>query len=168
MRITPGQVPMRSSACICAVVLLASAQAWCSTLTGNVVGVHDGDTLTVLVDRRPVKIRLAEIDAPELGQPYGTRSRQSLSAICFRSQADIQPVSEDRYGRTVAHVVCNGRDAIAEQVQQGMAWVYDRYTKPDSPLYDAQGNAMTARRGLWADRDAVAPWAWRRAVERGR
>jgi len=166
MPITPGHVPMRFSTWICAAALLGSVQAWGSMLTGVVVGVHDGDTLTVLIDRHPVKVRLAEIDAPELGQPYGTRSRHSLSAICFRAQADIERISKDRYGRTVAHVVCNGRDANAEQVQQGMAWVYDRYTRPDSPLYGLQERALSERRGLWVDRDAVAPWTWRRAVKR--
>ncbi len=131
--------------------------------TGKVIGISDGDTLTVLVDKKPIKVRIAEIDAPESKQPFGARSKQALSDLCYRAIADVVEVARDRYGRTVARVNCGGRDVATEQVRNGMAWVYDRYSSPSSPLYPLQEEARAARRGLWADKDPVPPWEWRKA-----
>jgi endonuclease YncB( thermonuclease family) len=98
-----------------------------------VIAIADGDTLTVLCnDNQQIKIRLAEIDAPEKAQPFGNRSTQSLADICFQKQAEIKPQTKVRYGRTVARVICDGTDANAEQVKRGMAWVYDKYVKDRS------------------------------------
>jgi endonuclease YncB( thermonuclease family) len=107
-----------------------------------------------------VKIRIAEIDAPEKGQAFGTRSQQHLADLCFKRQAVIRPQTIDRYGRTVARVECEGVDASAEQVRTGMAWVFDRYVT-DRALYPLQEEARAAQRGLWADPAPVAPWEWR-------
>ena len=127
-----------------------------------VIGISDGDTITVLHEREPVKIRLAEIDAPEKKQPFGTKSKQALSDLCFGKQAVITPKTIDRYGRTVARVKCDGQDASEQQVSSGMAWVFDRYVT-DRSLYPLQDEARSARRGLWADADPVPPWEWRKA-----
>ena len=126
-----------------------------------VIGISDGDTLTVLHDREPVKIRLAEIDAPEKKQPFGTKSKQALSDLCYGKQAEVSPQKKDRYGRMVARVRCNGLDASEQQVRDGMAWVFDRYVT-DRSLYPLQDEARAARRGLWADDGAVPPWEWRK------
>lgn len=125
-----------------------------------VISISDGDTLTVLHDQQQVKIRLAEIDAPEKAQAFGARAKQSLSDLCFGKQAEVVPQSSDRYGRTVARVRCDGIDANAEQVRRGMAWVFDRYVT-DRILYALQDEARTARRGLWSDPAPVPPWEWR-------
>lgn len=53
----------------------------------KVIGIADGDTLTLLVDNRPLKVRLANVDAPEKAQAFGNRSRQSLSDLCFGKNA---------------------------------------------------------------------------------
>jgi endonuclease YncB( thermonuclease family) len=127
-----------------------------------VVSVHDGDTLTVLVERRQVRVRLTDIDAPELGQPFGTRSRQSLSGLCFGKVATLDVRGEDRYHRTLARVTCAGTDANTEQVRRGYAWAFVRYVRPDSPLLAIQDDARAAQRGLWQDPAPVAPWEWRR------
>ena len=82
---------------------------------GRVVSVHDGDTLTVLVERREVKVRLTDIDAPELKQAFGTRSRQSLAELCFGKEASLDVRGRDRYKRTLAIVTCAGTDANVEQ-----------------------------------------------------
>jgi endonuclease YncB( thermonuclease family) len=131
-------------------------------VTGKVVSVHDGDTLTVLIDYRQVRVRLIDIDAPELRQPFGTRSRQSLTTLCFGKMASLVVRGHDRYNRTLARVSCAGADANAEQVRRGYAWTYVRYARPDSPLFALQSEARSAHRGLWQDPAPVAPWDWRR------
>ena len=126
-----------------------------------IVGVTDGDTLTARCDQQTVKIRLAEIDAPEKAQPFGARSKEHLSDLCFDVEAEVYPQTTDRYGRTVARVTCDGVDASAEQVRSGMAWVYDKYVL-DKSLYVIQDDAKVARRGLWSDNEELPPWKWRR------
>ena len=126
------------------------------------MSIQDGDTLTVVIDRRQVKVRLTDIDAPELRQPFGTRSRQSLSEMCFGRMAALDVRGKDRYQRSLAQVTCDGKDANAEQVRRGYAWIFVRYTRRDSPLHALEHEAKTARRGLWADPAPVAPWDWRR------
>jgi endonuclease YncB( thermonuclease family) len=127
-----------------------------------VVSVHDGDTLTVLVEKRQVKVRLTDIDAPELKQPFGSRSRQSLAELCFGKEAALDVRGQDRYKRTLATVTCAGTDANAEQVRRGYAWTYARFARADSPLFGLQSEARSAHRGLWAEPTPVAPWDWRR------
>lgn len=109
-----------------------------------------------------ITIRLAEIDAPEKAQPFGERSKQHLSSLCFNRMAEVRPLTVDRYGRTVAHVACEGRDASAEQVRGGMAWVFVKYARKESPLYDLQAAARADRAGLWSEPNSVPPWEWRR------
>jgi len=141
---------------------LSVGSAW-ADLTGKVVAVTDGDTLTVLdSDQRQIKVRLAQIDSPEKKQPYGQTAKQSLAALCFGVVAKIHPAARDRYGRTVAQVQCRGLDVNREQVRLGMAWVYDKYVE-DRTLYEDQAQARAAKRGLWALPRPVAPWEWRKA-----
>lgn len=133
-----------------------------ASYAARVIGVTDGDTLTVLTEaHEQVRIRLAEIDAPEKSQAFGQRSKQSLSALCFRKIATISPTTTDRHGRTVAQVECAGQNANAEQVRTGMAWVYDGYAPDDSPLYELEQSAHDARLGLWKDEKPTPPWRWR-------
>ena len=138
-----------------------------SALLCLVVGVSDGDTLTVRCGEpgtyEQVKVRLSAIDAPEKAQPFGQRSRQHLADLCFRHQAKITPKTKDRYGRTVADVKCRGQDAGTEQVRAGLAWFYVRYGKGYEHLGDAEAEARARKAGLWADREPVAPWEWRHA-----
>lgn len=140
---------------------LAISHAAAETVTGRVVGVSDGDTLTLLDDgNNTVKIRLAEIDAPEKKQPFGARSKESLSDLCYDKAATADIQAKDRYGRTVARIKCDGVDANAAQISRGMAWVYDKYVK-DKSLFRLQDEARTALLGLWSDPDPVPPWEWR-------
>lgn len=128
----------------------------------SVIGISDGDTMTVLHEREPIKIRLAEIDAPEKAQPFGTKSKQALSDLCFGKQAEVNPKTTDRYGRTIARVKCDGQDVSEHQVEAGMAWVYDRYVT-DRGLYPLQDMARSTGRGLWVDAGPVPPWEWRKS-----
>ena len=146
-------------------LILAAPTASGEILRGKVIGVSDGDTLTLLIDRRKIKIRLTEIDAPELKQAFGTRARQSLGEMCGRHAANVQSSGKDRYGRVLGRVECGGVDANAEQVRRGMAWVYDRYVT-DRSLYALQNEARSGRLGLWADAAPMAPWSWRASNKR--
>lgn len=128
----------------------------------KVVGVSDGDTITVYCAGQPQeKVRLTEIDAPEKGQAYGQRSRESLSEMCFGKQATLDRKGKDSYKRTLARVTCGGVDASAEQVRRGYAWVYDKYVT-DRSLYALQNEAREAKRGLWADKSPIPPWEFRK------
>lgn len=152
---------MKPSEPLClASLMLAFAFPAYADLSGRVVSITDGDTLTVLVDRQPAKVRLVEIDAPEKAQAFGNRSKQSLSDMCFDKEAQIQDKGKDRYGRTLGRVHCEGVDANAEQIRQGMAWVYDKYVT-DHSLYRVQDEAKAAKRGLWFDSNPMPPWEWR-------
>lgn len=126
-----------------------------------VIAIADGDTLTARCPEQTIKIRLAEIDAPEKAQPFGARSKQSLSDLCFKVEATILAEKRDRYGRTVAHVTCNGKDAGAAQIQAGMAWVYTQYST-DAALPPMEAEARAAGLGLWVDPSPTPPWLWRR------
>lgn len=94
-----------------------------------------------------MKIWLAEIDAPEKKQPFGTQSKQSLGDLCANKSIEVIPEATDRYGRTIAHIHCGGLDVSIEQIRRGQVWVYDRYVK-DRNLYALQEQAKVARRGL--------------------
>jgi endonuclease YncB( thermonuclease family) len=139
---------------------LPAAQA--ATFSGKVVSIADGDTLTVLTaSKQQHRIRLAEIDAPEKHQPFGTKSKQSLSDLCFGKEAEVFPRVKTGDQRIVARVKCAGVDANAEQVNRGMAWVYRRYAK-DHDLYVLEHGAKVGKRGLWADSSPTPPWQWRK------
>lgn len=133
-----------------------------------IVGVSDGDTLRARCGTpgayEQLKIRLSEIDAPESKQAFGERSKQSLSDLCFQQQAVITGGKRDKYGRTLARVECQGRDAAMHQVRAGMAWAYTQYLT-DQTVYPAQQAAETNRVGLWADTKPVAPWLWRQEAK---
>lgn len=131
-------------------------------IMGHVVGISDGDTLTVLDSgNRQYKIRLSAIDAPEKNQPFGMKSKQALSSLCYGKEAKVTPLKEDRYGRTVADVDCGGRNVNEEQIRAGMAWVYRKYSKGYGDLYRLEDEARAGRQGLWADLEPVPPWEWR-------
>jgi len=140
--------------------LAFSCPAW-ADFSGKVVAVSDGDSLTVLVDHREVKVHLAEIDAPELRQPYGQQSKRSLADLCLGQNAVVRETARNRNGHSTGRVDCSGLDASAEQVRRGMAWVYRRHTQSASPLYFLEDAAQRNHEGLWADNSPVRPWIWR-------
>jgi endonuclease YncB( thermonuclease family) len=93
-----------------------------------VVGVSDGDTITVLDDAKAQhKVRSAGIDAPEKGQAFGERSKQSLSALVFQKRVEARCHKRDRYGREVCAVFVNLPDVGLQHIRQGMAWHYKDY-----------------------------------------
>jgi endonuclease YncB( thermonuclease family) len=139
----------------------AASHAAFAELNGKVVGVSDGDTLTLRVDGASVRVRLDGIDAPELGQPYGKSARRSLVQICSGKAATAVERGKDDEGRILASVRCGEIDANAEQVRRGMAWVRLRYVPFGSPLYEAETNARLQKVGLWRGKEPMPPWEWR-------
>lgn len=133
-----------------------------TVLQGKIVGVSDGDTVTMLQKgNTTVRIRLAEIDAPEKSQAHGQSAKASLSRLCYGKQAKAAVQDTDRYDRKVARLFCDGEDANAAQVRAGFAWVYEKYAK-DQSLYAMQDSAKSARLGLWRDKSPTPPWEYRR------
>lgn len=155
-------------------VLLAAcflAAGWVNaeTLAGKVVGVADGDTITVLdAAHEQHKIRLAGIDAPEKAQPFGQRSKAQMSDLVFGKPVAVEWSKRDRYQRIIGKVLVADRDAGLALVSAGLAWHYKQYQKEqttdDQVRYAAAEDTARARRaGLWADPNPVPPWEWRAA-----
>lgn len=137
-------------------------------LTAKVVGVHDGDTVTVLDDtKRRYKIRLSGIDAPELGQDFGRRSKENLSRLIFGRGVVITHNKIDRWKRIVGKITADGTDANLRQIEGGMAWHFKRYEKEQpaaerAAYANAEADARTSRRGLWIQPNPEPPWNKRR------
>lgn len=147
----------------------AGQEANAVSFSGRVVGITDGDTITVLDEQNQQHtIRLAEIDAPERGQPWGDRSRQALSGLVFGKSVSVQQTDTDRYGRMVARVFSDGRDVNRAMVEEGGAWAYRDYLTDDT-LIATEARARERRVGLWSmsDSQTVAPWEWRRGARVG-
>jgi endonuclease YncB( thermonuclease family) len=133
------------------------------TINGLVIAVADGDTLTLqTADQPKLKIRLAEIDTPEMKQPYGLEARLLLNGLVFNQTVQVKTHGLDKYRRTLGRVYVNGLDVNAELVKQGAAWVYVQYAS-DVRLFALEQQARAAQRGLWALPEAqrIAPWEWR-------
>lgn len=153
-------------ACLLSLGAAAFAGAATHTLTGRVVAVADGDTLTVLDGRQQVRIRVQGIDAPERKQAFGTRSREALSACAFGKSVTVQWEELDRFGRTVGRVFAGGTDCGLEQIKAGLAWHFVQFARRQPPAEraayaQAEIEARAARRGLWQDSDPVPPWNFR-------
>ncbi len=133
------------------------------------VGVSDGDTITVLHNGKGERIRLHGIDCPEKRQAFGNRAKQFTSTLVFGKAVTVQVMDRDRYGRTVGMVLLpDGRSLNHELVRAGLAWWYWRYTPDDETLEQLEREARAAKHGLWADPHAVPPWEWRRMRKRDR
>lgn len=150
-------------------VLLASASATASTLpqsfSGRCVGVTDGDTLTVLKGRVPVKIRLDGIDAPERRQPFGRAAKSALARLVYDKQAQVRGTDLDRYGRLLARVQVDGNDASLYLVRLGLAWHFKKYSD-DAELATAERSARMRRLGLWSVPAPEPPWDFRHRTSR--
>jgi len=159
-------------------LVLASRGAFAAILEGRVVGVTDGDTVTVLdADRQQHKIRLGGIDAPEKAQPFGQRSKENLSDMVFGKDVRVEWKKRDKYKRIVGKVWVQPEscptcpmtlDAGHAQITVGLAWWYRKYAREQSPwdrgAYEfSEQEARTKRVGLWSEPDPLPPWEWRKS-----
>ncbi len=144
--------------------LLLSGPAMSSELQGRVVAIADGDTFTLLTaDKQQIRIRLAEIETPESGQPYGNRAKQALSQLVFGKDVRVEVQTIDRYGRTVGRPYVGNVDVCAELVENGFDWAYRQYLR-DPELLELENDARESNKGLWSllEYERIAPWDWRR------
>ena len=119
--------------------------------------------MTLLVSKTQIKIRLAEIDTPEKGQPWGTKATQVLGEKVHRQDVTVDITDVDRYGRSIGKIWLGDRDLNRELVAEGYAWVYRQYLTDKSLLNDEQ-EARERHLGLWSLSNPVPPWEWRRGA----
>lgn len=162
------------TALFCAVLLCVNGSACAEILrpdsgqefTARIIAVLDGDTVLVRRESGLLKIRLAEIDAPEKAQAFGLASRNTLVEMVLRKQVWVDTLAVDKYGRDIAQLKVNGLSVNEEMVRRGMAWEYSHYHS-DRRYIVLQQEAQQAKRGLWAQNNPLPPWQWRKqhAVE---
>ena len=169
-RPTFALTPRRTCLALSLAALALFAQA--DTLTGRVVAVADGDTVTVLDEHKTQhRIRLQGIDAPEKAQPFGERSRQHPAQRVFGQTVEVEHQKKDRYGRIVGKILLNQQDINLEMVQVGLAWHYKQYQSEQSAqdridYASAEEAARQQSIGLWQDADPIPPWTFRRPRSR--
>jgi len=149
-----------------ALALVALACAGGQTFSGKVVGVTDGDSISVMHEGRGEAVRLNGIDAPERGQAFGAAAKRQLSDLIFGKVVRVEVRSKDRYQRTVADVFVGATLVNAEMVRAGYAWWFRRYAPRDARLRALEEEAREARRGLWAEEEPMPPWEFRRRRSR--
>ena len=146
--------------------LFPVSQAFASQFDGQVVGVSDGDTITVLNDQKQqIKVRLYGVDCPESKQAFGTRARQFTSEQVFGKLVSVEVMDIDRYGRTVGIVSApDGTTLNHELLENGMAWLYTAYCKAPvcGKWKQVEFSARQAKIGLWADKSPTPPWEYRK------
>lgn len=146
-------------------ILLFTVTSISQTLSGNVVSVADGDTITILTQgNKQVKIRLYGIDTPEGRQAFGKKAKKFTSSLVYRKQVEVNPYDIDKYGRTVGVVVANGINVNEEIIRAGYGWQYRKYCKESfcSNWIDLENAARVSKIGLWHDNYPIPPWEWRK------
>lgn len=148
------------------IILAQSAWAW----EGKVVGVIDGDSITVLHEGRGEQIRLYGIDCPEKHQDFGQKAKEFTSLKVFGKQVDVLPITQDRYHRIVAIVSLNGSVLNRAIIEAGYGWVYRQYcTKAECQEWSQlEQRAKDTKLGLWSMPNPVPPWDFRRGNKTSR
>ena len=142
-------------------LILLSLSSTAQSFRGKVVKIVDGDTYDVVDSLQKLsRIRMNGIDAPEKKQAYGQRSKDLLGRLCFGKTVLIKVYSKDRNGRLIADSYINGQSLSLVMVEEGMAWHFKKYSK-DPVLAQAETRARAAKKGLWADGNALPPWQFR-------
>lgn len=129
---------------------------------GKIIGITDGDTVTVLdeQDKVPFRVRVSHIDAPERNQAFGQKSKEKLAELVFQKEAVIRFDKIDQYGRIVGRVFVDNKDASLLMLQAGLAWHYKKYSD-DKDYAQAEIQARKAKLGLWKDPNPFPPWEFR-------
>jgi endonuclease YncB( thermonuclease family) len=133
-------------------------------LPGEVIAVHDGDTITMTGEKEYIRVRLYGIDAPELSQEYGETSKDYLISLIGDKQVTLEIMDTDRYGRTVGIITSDGININEAMLNTGNAWFYGNYCgrifcKRWETLSDS---AKNKKAGLWLKGNPIPPWEFRR------
>ena len=141
----------------------STRSVFASDFSGPVVSVLDGDTLEVLHNHRPERIRLSGIDCPEKRQAFGQRAKQAASNLAFGKEVTVQTHGHDKYKRTLADLILSDGTSVNQQlVKEGWCWWYRKYAPGDTVLEGLEKEAREAKKGLWVDPQPVPPWEWRK------
>jgi endonuclease YncB( thermonuclease family) len=138
------------------------------TISGKVVSISDGDTVTLLDSaNNQFKIRLSGIDAPEKNQPFGNKSKENLSNLIFGKIVDAECTKKDHYQRLICKIIVDDVDVNLQQIKDGLAWHYKAYQREQSAIdrqahAEAEETARTAKKGLWSESNPVEPWEFRK------
>lgn len=149
-------------------IVLFSFDIRAETLTGKVIHIADGDTVTIIANKSQHRIRLLGIDAPEKTQAYGKQSRVALNRAINGKYVTVEWNKRDDYGRIIGKVVYNGVDINLQQIQKGMAWHYKYFEREQEPedrsrYAQAEYQAQRDKLGLWQDAKPTPPWQYRRS-----
>jgi endonuclease YncB( thermonuclease family) len=145
---------------IISIVLLLVTVSFSRTITR--ITVHDGDTFTLHHTEGVLKIRLADIDAPELKQTYGEKAKEYLHELIQRKSIKIIPIDKDRFGRIIAKVYCDDKCINHEMIKNGYAWHYKKHSS-DKELVELENNAKNFNKGLWKEQNPTPPWEYRKS-----
>lgn len=134
--------------------------------TYKVIGIKDGDTVSLLMDGKEQTVRLAHVDCPEKKQPYGTKAKEMVSDLCFGKMVSLQGEGKsDRNGRLIAELILpNGVNINKTLVKNGLAWHFKKYSK-DNSYAQLEIEARNKKTGLWKEKDPIAPWKWRKMTK---
>ncbi|NTU72794.1 thermonuclease family protein [Candidatus Roizmanbacteria bacterium] len=168
---TSATAILKNICIILAILLLicSYSSSYASThLVGKVVGVSDGDTITVLQNNQQYKIRLYGIDCPESGQAFGNKAKELTSSLVFGKTVDVTVYDIDKYQRSVGVVRVDGLNVNEAILKNGFAWKYTKYCIEsfcnDWTTLEEQASRQGV--GLWSDRDPMAPWDWRHSPQK--
>ena len=143
------------------VLIILAISTHATNRYGTVERVVDGDTIVFKAgDAKTQRVRLADIDTPELDQPWGGEAKAALKGWAENRRAQIRIVDTDRYGRLVATLWIDGKNINRRLVAKGHAWVYRRYLR-DRALLRLEENAKANGLGLWSSEDVIEPRVWR-------
>ena len=147
-------------------LLLLSLHSLAAEIAGKVVGVTDGDTITVLdTTNTQYRIRLDRIDAPERRQAFGAKSKQFLSSLIFEKNVRIIYEKKDRYGRILGIVFLGENEINLTMIQHGMAWHYSHYDNTER-YAAAEREARQKKIGLWIDPNPISPYIFRQGQKK--
>ena len=143
-------------------LIILSSYLFSLELIGKVVKVSDGDTVTILTsDKTQHKIRLNDIDAPEKKQAFGNKSKDNLAKYIAGKTVTVEYQKKDKYKRVLGTIYYNNTDINLQQVKDGYAWVYKKYSN-NQTYYKAEKLARDKRVGLWIDKNPLEPWEFRK------
>lgn len=143
-------------------LLCLTSETHAEQFTARIIAVLDGDTVMAIRDNvRPIKIRLAEIDAPEMKQPGGIDAKKALSEMVMHKRVTVDSQAVDQYGRLVAHLAVGGKRVSELMIELGMAWEYSHFHQ-NKRYIALQSEAQAAGRGLWRQTSPLPPWQWRK------